>query len=213
VAQFVAQPWDWSGNVNRFALTYAPAETVSYAFRWLPDRVEFRSWRGGPQDEAPGTTIHSWTYTGVHIPRPDQPRVHINMWQFTGPPTSRQEVVFDAFTFIPDCIGPHCTPVAVDLPSLSGSTGTYLAAPRPNPFRPSTTLRYTLPRDGHVVLAVYDVGGRRVRTLVNGYAPAGDHAVDWNGRDGDAGRVPPGVYLVRLHSGDILETQRVVLLK
>ena len=40
--------------------------------------------------------IHSWTYTGPHIPRPEQPRVHINLWQFDGPPASDQEVIIDA---------------------------------------------------------------------------------------------------------------------
>ena len=45
--------------------------------------------------------IRQWTYAGLHIPRPEQPRVHMNLWQFDGPPATEQEVVVDHFTFTP----------------------------------------------------------------------------------------------------------------
>lgn len=80
VAQFVIQPYDTDGNIDRFDIAYSDDELVSYAFEWLPDRIEFRSWRGGPADESPSTLIHDWTYTGQHLPRPEQPRVHVNLW-------------------------------------------------------------------------------------------------------------------------------------
>jgi hypothetical protein len=65
-AQFVAQPAWVSGNLHSFTVTMADDEVTTHAMRWLPDRVEFRSWRGGPLAEAPGTLIRSWTYAGNH---------------------------------------------------------------------------------------------------------------------------------------------------
>ncbi|MBN1948237.1 MAG: hypothetical protein JW784_00695 [Candidatus Cloacimonetes bacterium] len=101
LAQFVAQPWDWEGNLIRFDATYVDDELSSFAFRWLPDRIEFRSWYGGPDNEDPENMIFVWTYEGFHIPRPEIPRVHINLWQYSGPPAEDQEVVITDFNFIP----------------------------------------------------------------------------------------------------------------
>lgn len=208
IGQFVAQPFDWPGNLSRFAATFTDGEITSHAFRWLPDRVEYRSWRGGPSEETPGNLIHSWTYTGPHIPRPEQPRVHLNLWQYDGPPGSDQEVVLDAFTFVPEGgavaapeVGPSAAPSAGLLPAW------------PNPSAPPTTIRWTMTRAEETEIAVYDVAGRLVRTLVRGPVPAGSHEVVWNGRDDSGRRVSSGVYLYRLRAGDAVETRRLVLLR
>jgi len=208
VGQFVAQPYDWPGNIDRFDATFSDGEITSHAFRWLHDRVEFRSWRGGPNDESPGNMIHEWTYTGPHISRPEQPRVHINLWYVNDPPSSDQEVVFDEFTFIPDgtASGIGDTPLVPAIVS-------HLDVARPNPFNPVTTIGYHLPVDGHAEIVVYDVVGRVVRTLVSGYTQAGGHEVVWSGLDDSGNRVASGVYLYRLRAGDIVETRRMVLLK
>jgi hypothetical protein len=85
---------------------------------------------------------------------------------------------------------------------------------RPNPFNPSTTISYELPAAATVSLAVYDVAGKVVRTLVAAESvDAGRHEVTWNGRD-DAGRAAPaGVYFCRLDAGGATRTQRMTLLK
>ena len=209
-AQFVAQPWDWSGNVSRFYATFTENELASHAIRWLPDRVECRSWRGGPSDEAPENMIHTWTYTGPHVPRPEQPRVHLNLWRCCGDPASNQEVILNAFTFFPE----GGTGVG-DMPDASGAVGpaARLFAARPNPFNPETSIGYSLDGDGTVALAVYDVAGRRVRTLVSGLVPAGDHVVAWDGVDDRGASVASGVYFYTLRVGDALETRRMVLVK
>jgi len=80
LAQFVIQPYDAPGNIERFDIDYGPDELVSYAFTWLPGRIDYRAWRGGPGDESSATLIRAWTYAGPHLPRPEQPRVHINLW-------------------------------------------------------------------------------------------------------------------------------------
>jgi hypothetical protein len=68
----------------------------------------------------------------------------------------------------------------------------------PNPFNPSTDLRFTLPHEARVDLRVYDVSGRLVRVLADGQLPAGEHAVHWNGRDDGGRAAASGVYYVRL---------------
>jgi hypothetical protein len=209
VGQFVVQPFDFPGNTSRFDATFSDAERTSHAFRWLPDRIEFRSWRGGPEEEAPGSLMHAWTYAGPHIPRPEQPRVHINFWQFGTPPNARHEVVIDAFTFVPECSVPHCDPTDAQPPSFL----THLSNARPNPFNPRTTIRYSLAREVETQILIYDASGRLVRTLVQAIVPAGNHEVTWNGRNDWGDRAASGVYFYRLRAGAGAETKRMVLLR
>lgn len=84
----------------------------------------------------------------------------------------------------------------------------------PNPFNPSTTIRYALPQPSSVTLAVYDVAGRLVRTLVNeARKPAGVFMVEWSGTDSSQQRVASGVYFYRLTTGTETLTRKMVLLK
>jgi hypothetical protein len=78
----------------------------------------------------------------------------------------------------------------------------------PNPFARRTTLRYTLPRAADVHLSVYDALGRRVATLAQGRQPAGRKE-----RVFDAGRLPSGLYLVRLQADDRVVTRRVTVVR
>jgi hypothetical protein len=83
----------------------------------------------------------------------------------------------------------------------------------PNPFNPSTVIRYELASPARVELQIYDLAGRLVRTLQAGDETAGRHELSWQGRD-EAGRpVATGVYLYRLRAGNEVETRRMVLTK
>lgn len=210
LAQFVAQPYDYAGNISRFDVSFSEDEISSHAFRWMADRVEYRSWRGGPNDEAPENIISSWTYTGPHIPRPEQPRVHLNLWQYDDHPATEQEVIFTDFTFVPE--GWTSVPEEPEEPQLSDRPARLFPA-RPNPFNPTTTIGYALRQDADVTMDVFDVAGRRVRRLVNGFFPAGDHEAVWDGLDDRGRSVASGVYLYRLQAGDAEETGRMVLIK
>jgi hypothetical protein len=104
---------------------------------------------------------------------------------------------------------PPTTPAAATVPRAAAIAGCY-----PNPFNPSTTVAFTLPRVGTVTLRIHDAAGRLVRTLLAG-APraAGRHEVVWDGRD-DRGRIAPaGVYLARLAAGPDHDTARLALVK
>ncbi len=83
----------------------------------------------------------------------------------------------------------------------------------PNPFNPSTTIRFRLPRATQVELRVYNVRGELVRTLATGAFPAGEHAVEWDGRTDRGGNVSSGVYYYRLVSDGLTDMKRMTLLK
>jgi hypothetical protein len=84
----------------------------------------------------------------------------------------------------------------------------------PNPFNPTTIIRYALPEPAAVTLEVFDVAGRLVQTLVRGKKrPAGVFEAEWNGTDSAGRPVSSGVYFYRLHAGTESLTRKAVLLK
>jgi hypothetical protein len=78
----------------------------------------------------------------------------------------------------------------------------------PNPFNPSTSIKYELPRTTHVSLNVYDMLGREVATLMNEEKSAGVYTVHW-----DASGIASGVYFYRLKAGDFVQTKRMLLMR
>ena len=83
--------------------------------------------------------------------------------------------------------------------------GVALLGNAPNPFRAATTVSFQLSEAGEVEVAVFDVLGRRVRTLADSFLSAGTHRVSF-----EASGLPAGLYVVRLRAGGAVETQRVV---
>ena len=85
----------------------------------------------------------------------------------------------------------------------------------PNPFNPSTTLRFQIsPQVGELItLRVYDVMGREIKTLVNEKLSPGNYAVDWNGTDDTDRPVASGIYLYRMRSGNYTEIRKMILIR
>jgi len=83
----------------------------------------------------------------------------------------------------------------------------------PNPFNPQTTITYSLPGSGPVRMSIYDVSGRRIRSLVDDPNREGPHVVRWDGRDGRGVAVTSGVYFARLAFGNQVRSHKLVLLK
>jgi hypothetical protein len=84
---------------------------------------------------------------------------------------------------------------------------------KPNPFNPTTSIRFDLSEAAHVTISVFDAAGRLVRTLVDENRGVGVHVAEWDGRDA-AGRVAPsGVYFTRMEAGKFVATSKMVMMK
>jgi len=83
----------------------------------------------------------------------------------------------------------------------------------PNPFNPSTTIRFSLPVDTNVSLRVYDLLGRKISDLFSKDLPQGNHEVEWRGRDDQGESVASGVYFYRLEAEEFTRTRKMILLK
>jgi subtilisin family serine protease len=94
-----------------------------------------------------------------------------------------------------------------------GASRFSLASNRPNPFNPSTTIRFELPERGRVSLRVYSAAGRLVRTLVDEPLEGGVHEARWDGRDASGRSAASGIYLYELREGALRLTRRMTLLK
>jgi hypothetical protein len=96
----------------------------------------------------------------------------------------------------------------------AGPEGFGLLRNSPNPFTSATALRFSLPADGgHVRLEIYDVSGRRVKTLVDGFRQGGVHSVDWSGRNDAGEKLPAGVYFQRLTLGEREISKKTLLIR
>lgn len=89
----------------------------------------------------------------------------------------------------------------------------HLAQNYPNPFNSATSIRYILPMNSFVRLAIYNISGQLVRTLVNGEEFAGIHTIRWNGRDERGRSVSGGIYFYCLEAGNLKSTNKMLLLK
>ncbi len=110
MAQFVVQPYYAPNSISRFDVPFSAStaesavQLTTFAYEWFSDRIEFRVWAGDAYSESAQTLIHSWTYTGPHIPREHLARMHFNLWQFDGPPTNGEEheIILTDFVFVPE---------------------------------------------------------------------------------------------------------------
>jgi hypothetical protein len=99
----------------------------------------------------------------------------------------------------------------VDFPGRSARD--YLLRNFPNPFSSSTTVQYVLAREGMAMVSVFNVRGRRVRTLVAENQGPGVHFAVWDGFDRTGHRVSPGIYFYRLDTCDCQSVRKMVLAK
>ena len=96
-AQYVVQPWDEPGNLQRFTMPELGSSV--HRFTWQPGSVAFVS------RAVDGRVISEWVYRGVHVPTPGAERVHMNLWSYQGAPLAQgarqDEVVISDFSFTP----------------------------------------------------------------------------------------------------------------
>ena len=88
-----------------------------------------------------------------------------------------------------------------------------LSSNYPNPFNPTTTIPFALPEAAQVTIAVYDVTGRHVKTLLRQRQAAGEHAVTWDGTDEAGHSMPSGVYAYTIRAGSSRQSRMMIRLK
>jgi beta-glucanase (GH16 family) len=91
-------------------------------------------------------------------------------------------------------------------PDMQQASQFNLSSNYPNPFSEATIIKYYLPESGFVELSIFDLTGRKIKTLVNNYQPAGSHSVSWAIQDEN-----PGVYFYELKSGSFISTKKCII--
>jgi hypothetical protein len=98
-----------------------------------------------------------------------------------------------------------------EAPSHDATAG--LRSSYPNPFSGETAIPFILRSGDQVTLEIFDMRGRKIRTLLNDMKSAGLHKIIWNGNDDQGNRLPGGIYLYRLTTGNKISTKRMVLIR
>ena len=83
----------------------------------------------------------------------------------------------------------------------------------PNPFNPTTTIRYSLKNAHHTKLTVFNTLGQKIRTLVDETKTTGLHTVQWDGRNNMGEQVSSGLYFYRIEAGSFVQTKRMMMLE
>ena len=118
------------------------------------------------------------------------------------PATKEPTVALDAF------LGINATLVAKERTIADYDLNVY-----PNPFNPGTTIQFSVLRRSPVTLTVFDLLGRKVRTLFNQTENPGTFNIPWDGKGEDGAPVISGVYLIRLSVGNQTKVQKALVLK
>ncbi|MDP8220207.1 MAG: C25 family cysteine peptidase [Candidatus Stygibacter frigidus] len=98
--------------------------------------------------------------------------------------------------------------MAAFIPSVTRLAGNY-----PNPFNPSTTIKYDLAEDAQTKLDIFNVKGQHVASLVNEYQAAGNYKVQWQGVSDKGAPVPSGIYFYKLTAEGFTDTRKMIMLK
>ncbi len=114
--------------------------------------------------------------------------------------------------FITDTNDQNNTAVAEDYSDALPNTFT-LHQNHPNPFNSGTVIRFALPQNGEEELAVFNLAGQKVTTLVQGTRLAGEYAINWGGHDEVGQELATGIYLYRLQTGAQQQTKKLLLLR
>ena len=139
------------------------------------------------------------------------------VWFFGGAPTG----VYDIMFYVEDVCGVmDSVKVTFDIETGIGTKdglalpGTYyLRQNYPNPFNPHTIIEFGIPEKSQVDLAVYNLLGQKIKTLISESLPANNYVFEWDGTNDNGAKVSSGVYLYKLISDNYTETKKMIMLK
>ncbi len=211
-AQYVVQPYFVSGNLQRW---YMPVEQDSstHIIDWHETAIDFKSLNGIQKAQPFDSLIFEWNYFGQHFTQPGNENIRINLWLQSGlaPSDSQeQEIVISGFTYIPE------NPDALDQTPPHQPRQFTLRQNYPNPFGEShlyrgnsaTVIEYDLYSAGKVTLNVYNLTGKKVATLVDGFRQSGLHKVIF-----DAEKLVSGIYFYTLKKDGFVHTKKMILVR
>ena len=101
-------------------------------------------------------------------------------------------------------------PLRVEVENNTAPSSYYLSQNFPNPFNPTTTIRYSVPRTGLVTINIYDVLGEKIATLVNEEKPAGNYSIQFTI---GSRQLASGIYFYRMTAGEFIQTKKLIILK
>ena len=105
-------------------------------------------------------------------------------------------------------------PLSIENKNIKTNPEIFSVTPNfPNPFNPTTQIRYELPEDVLVSIVIYDVMGRNIRTLMNVKQTAGYHSIHWDAKNDMGEGVSAGMYIYTIQAGEFRATKKMVLLK
>ena len=116
--------------------------------------------------------------------------------------TGESDIVEVIFTYMGDAAGNPAVPLVTAL------SGNY-----PNPFNPTTEVKFSLNETADVNIIVFNIKGEKVKTLVNGHMEAAFHTVTWNGDDDSGRNVGSGIYFYKMRAGKYTSTKKMILMK
>jgi len=216
------QPQNKSMNVEQAwqkqlttALTVIPVELISFNATQIDDAVRL-SWRTGTESNNRGwfiqrrTLSSEWNDIGFvdgYGTTTDQQQYDYTDTQIAMKQTydyRLRQVDFDGSEEFSDVfrVNTMATPMT-----------TRLLPNYPNPFNPSTSVVAELAQDGIMSVEIYDMLGRRIRTLAEGHHTAGAHVFEWDGMDENGVAVQSGIYFSRLSTADYTETRQMQMTK
>ena len=107
----------------------------------------------------------------------------------------------------------HDLPVIIPNDVQDNHNYTYLSQNYPNPFNLETVISYLLPQRTDVQIAVYNILGQRIKTLIDQNQEAGDHSVSWDGTNANGNIIASGVYFYRLETSEFSVAKKMILIK
>lgn len=112
-------------------------------------------------------------------------------------------------------VEPTFSTIALSLSGANGILPTEYSIEQnyPNPFNPKTNISFALPVSGNVSIAVYNVLGQEVKSLVDQPMEAGHHTITWDGTNNGGSQVSSGVYFYRITAGTFTESRKMMMLK
>ena len=210
---------DQQSGVSSYSFALVHSDQPQDGFLWLGYDERIRVWLNGEvvfEDPSRRAFALADLKIPVHLEEGEN-RLLFKVGNVSGPTSLAAHVVDedgdrlfgirfalpgDVFTAVEETLS------ADALPSRPVLMGNY-----PNPFNPATFIRFGLPHRGAIELAVYDLAGQRIRTLLRGEFEAGYHEAVWDGRDASGFNAASGVYLALLSGADFRESRPMLLLR